>query len=100
MSWNLVILILVVAAVAYVLWTRRDKGGELGHGSAVQPASAGAGGSTASSGPLASYDEYRRVSPSNMVNGKLTCNRCGSNLIAAANGTASCLNCGASLYRA
>ena len=100
MSWNLVILILVVAAVAYVLWSRRDKAGELGAGSAAQPASAGAGAGGGAVGPLASYDEYRRVSPSNMLNGKLTCNRCGSNLISTAGGMATCSTCGASLYRA
>ena len=54
----------------------------------------------AAGGPAASYDEYRRVSPSNMVYGKLTCNRCGSNRIRVEGGAAACMSCGASLYRA
>ena len=105
MNSSIVILIVVVAlAVAWYLWSRRDK----------QPTSTGGSGTTPgatatpklapatvapASGALGSYDEYRRVSPSNMRLGKLTCNRCGSNLIATTNSTASCSNCGAALYR-
>jgi hypothetical protein len=96
MNASIVILVAAVAlAVAWYWWSRRDK----------QPAAIGghlaAGTTTAGAAPgaLASYDEYRRISPSNMLLGKLTCNRCGSNLIVARNGTASCSNCGAALYR-
>jgi ribosomal protein S27E len=35
-----------------------------------------------------------------MVYGKLTCNRCGSNLLSTSGGVASCGSCGAALYRA
>ncbi len=66
---------------------------------ATAPAAAPSAG-LRTGGPLGSYDEYRRVSPSNMINGKLTCNQCGSNLIRTVGGTASCTTCGASLYRA
>lgn len=98
MNSSIVILVVVVAlALAWYLWSRREKSS-----STLATAGAAPGGgasSVAPSGALASYDEYRRVSPSNMLYGKLTCNRCGSNLIAASNGTASCSNCGAALYR-
>jgi flagellar basal body-associated protein FliL len=108
MSSNLVILIVIVAA-AYGLyvWMRRSKGSDTNAGTPAYtpPASTSTTGlsaatATATGGALGSYEEYRRVSPSNMINGKLTCNRCGSNLIRTAGGMASCTTCGASLYRA
>ena len=109
MSSNIVILILIVAAaVAFFMWMKRGRNDDTSaRAPAYNPPAATPGATPASSagtlrtgGPLASYDEYRRVSPSNMINGKLTCNRCGSNLIRTAGGTASCTTCGASLYRA
>ena len=99
MSWNTLILILVVAAVAYFVWKQR--GGKTDALPAAAAAGAGVAGSGVSStGPAASYDEYRRRAPSNMINGKLTCTQCGSNLISVGGGTASCSSCGTALYRA
>lgn len=95
MSWNTVILIIVIAAVVYFVWKQR------GAKSGVAPAdSAGAAsGASVAGDAAASYDDYRQRAPSNMINGKLTCNRCGSNLIRTEGGTASCTSCGAALYR-
>ncbi|MBA3596004.1 MAG: hypothetical protein H0W40_01285 [Methylibium sp.] len=106
MSSNIVILIIIVAAaVAFFMWMKRGKSDDMSAGApaykppAAAPATA-PGATLRTGGPLASYDEYRRVSPSNMINGKLTCNQCGSNLVRTDGGTASCTTCGASLYRA
>ena len=59
----------------------------------------GGAAATGTGDAAASYDEYRQRAPSNMINGKLTCNRCGSSLIRTEGGTASCTSCGAALYR-
>lgn len=108
MSSNIVILILIVAAaVAFFMWMKRGRSDDVSTRTpAYQPPAASpattpatSGATLRTGGPLGSYDEYRRVSPSNMINGKLTCNQCGSNLIRTVGGTASCTTCGASLYR-
>jgi hypothetical protein len=123
MDFSILILVAAVAAVAYFYWNRR-KGSAPGDerkaapGAPVNTPAAASGPATAAApgadaaparamataggagSPAASYDEYRRVSPSNMVYGKLTCNRCGSNLIRVEGGAAACMSCGASLYRA
>jgi hypothetical protein len=114
MDFSIAILIVAIAAVAYFVWNQRKRSGDSGKAaapsaappasmpaatprSAASPSAAPAAGS---GGALASYDEYRRTSPSNMVYNKLTCNRCGSNLIRTTGGMASCMSCGAALYRA
>ena len=116
MDFSIWILVIAVAAVAYFYWNQRKgsaSGDERKPGAPVNPpAPAAAPAATASApparaaaaagsagSPAASYDEYRRVSPSNFVYGKLTCNRCGSNLIRVEGGTAGCMSCGAALYR-
>ena len=124
MDFSIWILVVAVAAVAYFYWNQR-KGSASGDerkaapGAPVHPAAPAAGAAAAAppapaaapaarataatgaaGGPAASYDEYRRISPSNMVYGKLTCNRCGSNRIRVEGGTAGCMSCGAALYRA
>jgi hypothetical protein len=107
MSTGTIVLIVVIAAVAWYLWSRRDK---TPPGSAATPPSTAAStaslpsstpatATAAAGSAVGSYDEYRRLAPSNMVYNKLTCNRCGSNLIASNGGVAACSNCGASLYR-
>jgi hypothetical protein len=115
MDFSILILVVAVAAVAYFYWNQR-KGSTPGDERKAPPA-APVGAPPAAAAPVASaaparpavavagtaaasYDEYRRVNPSNMVYGKLTCNRCGSNLIRVDGGAAGCLTCGASLYRA
>ena len=85
MSWNLLILVAVVAAVAWFVWQQRGK--------------SAAATTAPADGVAASYDDYRRLAPSNMINGKLTCNRCGSNLLRQGGGEASCSSCGSALYR-
>jgi hypothetical protein len=110
MDWSIVILIVAVAAVAYFVWNQRKGAGDstattgsAGPSAAAtppRPATPAAATPTSGASPLASYDEYRRVNPSHMVYNKLTCNRCGSNMIKTSGGTALCGNCGAALYRA
>jgi hypothetical protein len=124
MDFSIWILVVAVAAVAYFYWNQRKGSGPDGARKpgapltpppAANPTAAPAAAPSASAsaaparpmaaaaaagGPAASYDEYRRVSPSNMVYGKLTCNRCGSNRIRVEGGTAGCMSCGAALYRA
>ena len=96
MSMNILILIAVVAIVAYFIWKPRGKSDS---GAGAMTSGAAGTAAAGAAGPVASYEDYRRTSPSNMINGKLTCNRCGSNMIATAGSTASCSNCGAALYR-
>ncbi|MGE5116100.1 MAG: hypothetical protein ACM3N6_06355 [Betaproteobacteria bacterium] len=104
MNLSIVIGVIIVALVAWFLWNR-NKGGAVGTSAApTRPAPSAAPSpapmpAVAAGGPLGSYEEYRRVSPSNMVYGKLTCNRCGSNLLRTSAGVASCSSCGAALYR-
>jgi hypothetical protein len=121
MDFSIVILVVAVAAVAYFVWNQRKGAGPSDQARPMPPAPAAstpvsapvsaapvasAANAAARAAPAAagsaaaSYDEYRRVSPSNMVYGKLTCNRCGSNLIRVEGGTAGCTTCGAALYRA
>lgn len=99
MSTSMWVLIVVVAlAAVWFFWGRNRVKDTM---SAPAPATAaGSSGSTGGGAALGSYDDYRRTSPSNMVYGKLTCNRCGSNLIRAEGGVGRCTNCGAQLYRA
>ena len=104
MNLSIVIGIIVVAVVAWFLWNR-NKGAAAPPAAtsappAPTPAPAAPLPGRAAAAPLGSYDDYRRVSPSNMVYGKLTCNRCGSNLLSTSGGVASCGSCGAALYRA
>jgi hypothetical protein len=107
MDLSILILVIAVAAVASFVWNQRQ-GSSGPAATSAPPAPAPAPVATpakpapaeAGAGPLASYDEYRRANPSHMVYNKLTCNRCGSNRIAVAGGTAVCGNCGAALYRA
>jgi len=111
MSWSIVILIAVAAAVAYFV-LKRGKSSDSPMAATPQPAAAPtaapASASSASSAATAararpsasSYEEYRRTSPSNMINGRLTCNRCGSNLIQTQGGSATCSSCGSLLYGA
>ena len=107
MSWSIVILIAVAAAVAYFV-LKRGKSSESSMAATPQPAAAPSPVSPASSAAPAararaaasSYEEYRRTSPSNMINGRLTCNRCGSNLIQTQGGSATCNSCGSLLYGA
>jgi hypothetical protein len=110
MDLSILILVIAVAAVAYFVWNqRKGSRGPTATGAPPVPAPAPMASATparpapaapAGAGPLDSYDEYRRANPSHMVYNKLTCNRCGSNRIAVAGGTALCSNCGAALYRA
>ncbi|WP_309624665.1 hypothetical protein [Methylibium sp.] len=110
MSWTIVIIIAVVAGVAYFLYKQRgdkapdavpsrDAGRVPGAALAASPPAAPSA-QHAAAGPAASHDEYRRTYPSNMRGGKLTCNQCGSTLLRTAAGLASCTSCGSSLYRA
>jgi hypothetical protein len=107
MSWSIVIVIAIAAAVAYFVWKQRGKGSDVPMTTAARtPPSAGQGTSAGASPAAAgharasSFEEYRRLSPSNMINGRLTCNRCGSNLIQAQGGSATCTTCGSILYGA
>ncbi len=106
MNWTIVIVIGAVAAVAYYdrKSGRKPASGAASAGAAPVPApgpaTPAAAPVAAAAGPAASYDDYRRLHPSNMRIGKLTCNECGSNLLRTASGLASCTNCGVSLYRA
>jgi hypothetical protein len=105
MSWSIVILIAVAAAVAYFV-LKRGKSNGSPMSATPQPAPAPATASPApSAAPAAraravasSYEEYRRTSPSNMINGRLTCIRCGSNLIQTQGGSATCSSCCSVLY--
>ena len=105
MSWSIVILIAVAAAVAYFV-LKRGRSTDAPLATPPQPAppaSARPDGNatTARARPAASsYEDYRRTSPSNMINGRLTCNRCGSNLIQTQGGSATCSSCGSVLYGA
>ena len=95
-------MIAIAAAIAYFVLKQRGKGAEAPMAATPQ-ATPGAGGTSpaARARPGASsYEEYRRMSPSNMINGRLTCNRCGSNLIQTQGGTATCSTCGSVLYGA
>jgi hypothetical protein len=97
MSWNIVIVIVVAAAIAYFVWKQLSgKGPTAATAGAGTPPAAGAAATTTP----ASYEDYRRTSPSNMINGKLTCNRCGSNRIRSSATSGRCDNCGATLYGA
>lgn len=103
MNIYVVLFVVAVAAVVYFVWSQRAKRPDSTAAAPPPqlPASTASALATTPSaaGLLASYDEYRRVHPSNMLYGKLTCNRCGSNLLRSAGGTASCMSCGAALYR-
>lgn len=106
MSWSIVIVIAIAAAVAYFVWKQRGKGSDAPLTTAARsapPATQGTSdappAATARAG-ASSFEEYRRLSPSNMINGRLTCNRCGSNLIQAQGGSATCSTCGSILYGA
>jgi lipopolysaccharide export system protein LptC len=85
MSLNILIAVAVVAAIAWFVWQQRGKSASA---AAALPDAA-----------AASYEDYRRLAPSNMINGKLTCKHCGSNLLRQGGGVASCSSCGSALYR-
>lgn len=107
MSWSIVIVIAIAAAVAYFVWKQRGKGSDAPLTTAARTTPPATQGTNAGAAPAAgghagasSFEEYRRLSPSNMINGRLTCNRCGSNLIQSQGGRATCSTCGSILYAA
>lgn len=101
MNVYVVMFVVAVAAVVYFVWSQRSKRPPQADAPARLPTAAlAAAPAPSANGSLASPDEYRRVHPSNMLQGKLTCHRCGSNLLRAEGGVVSCSSCGAALYRA